>query len=207
MSMGLASMNPMPGAVTGALMIKSKPDKDLEKDGWADYYATKSFDNDDMLGMHNGKVSLRKTSDLKECQVYIINAPKVDEIYNSLLKEALDEDSEIHPDPGYIYSAFTGKYLLTDDQFNFDPLLERVYLDKLSKRLNADASNLENEYAMKTLNKHEGFYPVKREEEDSNVNFPLLDHAVVDRNVYENLLDNYLDKFMKGEGEEIVEDI
>lgn len=207
MSMGLASMNPMPGAVTGALMIKSKPDKDLEKDGWADYYATKSFDNDDMLGMHNGKVSLRKTSDLKECQVYIINAPKVDAIYNSLLKEALDEDSEIHPDPGYIYSAFTGKYLLTDDQFNFDPLLERVYLDKLSKRLNADASNLENEYAMKTLNKHEGFYPVKREEEDSNVNFPLLDHAVVDRNVYENLLDNYLDKFMKGEGEEIVEDI
>lgn len=207
MSMGLASMNPMPGAVTGALMIKSKPDKDLEKDGWADYYATKSFDNDDMLGMHNGKVSLRKTSDLKECQVYIIKANNVDEIYDKLLEEALDEDSDIHPDPGYIYSAFTGKYLLTDDQFSFDPLLERVYLDKLSKRLNADASNLENEYAMKTLNKHEGFYPIKKDEEDANVNFPLLDHVVLDREEYEDILEEYLNKFISGEGEEIVEDI
>ena len=208
MAMGLASMNPMAGAATGAIMIRQKPDKDLETDPWSNYTVTRGFDNDSMLGMDNGKLVFKKTKDLKECKIYIIKHPNTDKIFDALVEEALKENQSYKPDPGFIYSAFTGNYLLTDDQFDYDPLLERVYLDKLSKRLNADATNLENEYSQKELNKHEGYYPVKKvgDEDDASTNFPLLAHAQMDQEQLD-LLEAYFNKIMTGEGEEIVDDI
>lgn len=208
MSMGLASMNPMPGAVTGALLIRQKPDKDLEQDPWGTYGVTMGFDNNSMLSMDNGKVVVKKTKDLRECKVYKILSENVDQIFQALVEEANKEDQEYKQDPGYLYSAFTGHYLLTDDQFDYDNLLERVYLDKLSKRLNGDAANLENEYASKMLNKHDGYYPVKKvgDDDDPSPNFPLLAHTQLDDDDLEKL-DEYYNRFLSGEGEEIVQDI
>lgn len=208
MAMGLASMNPMVGGATGAIMIRQKPDKDLETDPWGSYTVTRGFDNSSMLGMDNGKVVLKKTKNLQECKVYIIKHPDVDKIFDALLQEALSENKPTRPDPGFLYSAFTGHYLLTDDQFDYDPLLERVYLDKLSKRLNADAVNLENEYSMKELNKKDGYYPVKNigDEAESTPNFPLLAHASIDPEKLK-LLEMYFNNILTGEGEEIVDDI
>ena len=208
MSMGLASMNPVVGGATGAILIRQKPDKDLENDSWGNYTVTRGFDNDSMLGMSNGKIVFKKTKDLKECMIYIIKHPNTDEIFDALVEEALKEDQSYKPDPGYIYSAFTGHYLLTDDQFDYDPLLERVYLDKLTKRLNGDAANLEHEYSMKELNKKDGYYPVKNldNEDDASPNFPLLAHKEIDTE-HLQLLDEYFERLIKGEGEEVVEDI
>lgn len=207
MAMGLASMNPMPGAVTGALLIRQKPDKDIT-DPWGSYGVTRGFDNDSMLSMDDGKIVVKKTRDIRECKVYEIKAKDVDQIFDTLLKEAENIDQKIKPDPGYLYSAFTGHYLLTDDQFDYDPLLERVYLDKINKRLNGDASNLENEYSMKALNKHDGYYPTKRigDEDDASPNFPLLAHKKYDAEDLVKLEQSYI-KFLNGEGEEVVEDI
>ena len=208
MAMGLASMNPVVGAATGALMIRQKPDKDLENDPWSQYGVTRGFDNDSMISMNNnGRLTIKKTKDLKECMVYIINAPNTDEIFDALLNEALKENSPMHNDPNYLYHAFTGHYLLTDDQLEYDPLLERVYLDKFTKRLNADATNLETEYSTKELNKKEGYYPIKKtgDEDDSSTIFPLLAHQQIDDEALDRL-DEYFDKFLNGEGEEVVED-
>lgn len=208
MAMGLASMNPVVGGATGALMIKQKPDKDLENDPWGNYTVTRGFDNHSMIGMDNGRLVIKKINDLQECKVYIIKHPDTDKIFDVLLQEALSENKPIRSDPGFLYSAFTGHYLLTDDQFEYDPLLERVYLDKLSKRLNSDATNLENEYSMKELNKNDGYYPVKSldNENDSSPNFPLLAHTQINQESLE-LLEAYFNSIISGEGEEIVDDI
>ena len=129
MAMGLASINPVVGAANGALMIRQKPDKDLENDPWAQYGVTRNFDSDSMIGMNNGRLILKKTKDLKECMVYLINASDADKIFDKLLQEAMQDKKLEIEDPGYIYSAFTGHYLLTDDQLVYQT---SVWLKKYS---------------------------------------------------------------------------
>lgn len=208
MAMGLASMNPVVGASTGAIMIKQKPDKDLETDPWSNYYVTRGFDNNSMIGIKNGKLKFRDTSDLRECMIYEIKAPNTDKIFDKLLKDALTEQKALVEDDGYIYSCFTGHFLLTEDQLDYDPLLERVYLDKFTKKLNADATNLEMEYSTKDLNKKDGYYPVKKtgDEDDSSTIFPLLAHMELSDEQLDKL-DEYFNLLLNGEGEEVVDDI
>ena len=81
-------------------------------------------------------------------------------------------------------------------------------MDKLTKRLNADATNLETEYSTKELNKKEGYYPIKKtgDEDDSSTIFPLLANTQLDDEGMDRL-DEYFNRLLKGEGEEVVEDL
>lgn len=211
MAMGLASMNPIPGGGVGALFIRQKPDKDLERDPWAQYGVTSDFDSNDRITMNHGKVVLKKNDDLRECMVYRINSDDALKIYAVLLKEAStnDEEKEVHDDLGYLYSCFTGHYLLTEDQLDYDPLLERVYLDKLSKSLRADAAVLDFEAVGRENKKESKTFETKKvdEEDDANTIFPMLaSYDIIEDEKLEKL-NEYFDLLMSGEADEIVEDI
>lgn len=210
MAMGLASMNPIPGGGVGALFIRQKPDKDLERDPWAQYGVTTDFDSNDRVTMSQGKVILKRNNDLRECMVYKINTDDAHKIYDALLKEAmLEDENKRQHDLGYLYSCFTGHYLLTEDQFDYDPLLERVYLDKLSKSLNAGATTLDFEAAGRENKKESKPFETKRlgEEDDAGTIFPMLaSYHLIGEEELEKL-NEYFDILMSGESDEIVEDI
>ena len=187
-AMALAAMNPMVGAAKGdAILINTSPDKDLSG-GWGSYVATRSIDNNSLLGIDaSGKICAKRKDDeyfggktFFNCSssIYLVQSSTVDEIWDRLINEVSlpYEERPIH-NPGYIYEVFTGHELLSPDQADYDPLLERVYLDKLSKELSADAGNLEREFNSIKMKK-DSHYPMgeKRigDEEDSSTIFPLL---------------------------------
>lgn len=206
MAMGLASMNPMPSAA-GGLFIRQKPDKDLENDPWSQYGVARDFDSNQRITMNNGKVVIKDNKDLRECMVYKINSPFVDKVFYELVQEANDENKEVHQDIGYLYECFTNHILLTDDQIDYDPLLERVYLDKLSKQLNAGSVALDMEAAGREKKESKTF-ETKRigDEDEANTFFPMLAaYMIKDEDL--SKLNEYFDNFITGEGEEIVEDL
>ena len=192
-AMALAAINPMVGAAKGdAILINTSPDKDLSG-GWGSYVATRSIDNNSLLGIDAcGKICTKRKDDeyfggktFFNCSsnIYLVQSGIVDEIWDKLINEvSLPYDERPIHNPGYIYEAFTGHELLSPDQADYDPLLERVYLDKLSKELSADAGNLEREFNSIKMKK-DAHYPMgeKRigDEEDSSTIFPLLSSAEI----------------------------
>lgn len=181
-AMGLASMNPVPGinktpeSKRGAIFINSV-DKDLTS-GWGSYSVTRDFDNKKRITLNNeGKLIVKNNDDLmnEKSNIYIIKSDNCDEVFDSLLEE-LDlhiQERPIHT-MSYIYEAFTGHTLYTMDQIDYDPLLEKVYLDKMTKYLNGSISDIG------TTEKKDSRYPIERayngdyDQEDANVNFPIL---------------------------------
>ena len=151
-AMGLAGMNPVCGISSnhGSLMVNvMNHDKDLET-GWGDYKAvTRSLDpNDNLYGIDpNGRVIAKHKFDVMDqkdiVEVFNIKTPNVDTIMESIEREAsLPYDRRPVHSQSYIYEAFTGKKLLSEDQYTYDPLLERVELDKWSKILSGEADNM-----------------------------------------------------------------
>lgn len=184
MAMGLASMNPVVGSgrpQTGGLLMKV--DKDIENDGWGDYFVTRHIDSDSYLGIdRNGKVNYKKSKLIESSNVYIIRNENTDDIFNTLLEEVSlpYQERQMHGS-NYIYEAFTGNKVYMEDQADYDVLLERLYLDKLSKSLSAEADNLKNEFNREKYKKgiH---YPLEEkpnytqdwDQPDAGVKFPLL---------------------------------
>ena len=195
MAMGLASINPMVGANSSpqGLMIKTKEDNDLSNYNVVNYYKDKK-----MIGLDkSGKVSMKETWDImdEEVQVYYILNDNYNEIYKKLQEEALLEYKQrpIH-ESDYIYKLFTGNRIYTEDQPDYEPLLEKVYLDKLSKQL----SNSSAVDSLSTKVKKDSHMPLGEkpfsmvgDEEDGDVRFPLLAGATLkelDKNIM-NLLE------------------
>ena len=219
MAMGLATMNAMPGARNGALMIQNNYNNDRDlKDGWSSYSVTPGYDYQDRITLDDkGKLVRRKNNTLDEVKVYSINTINVDEVLNSLIEEVnlKYEDRPTH-EREYLYEVFTNNKLLTEDQLDYDPLLERVYLDRVSKQLNGAVENIETEVnhdLTTTKNTKDSHYPLEEkprstpDEDDASVNFPLLAGKELNRDEFTRLFtENSLEDIISGKGESVVED-
>ena len=190
-AMALAAMNPMVGAAKGdAIIMNTSPDKDLSG-GWGSYVATRSIDNNSILGIDaRGKICAKRKDDeyfggktFFDCSsnIYLVRSGPINEVWDKLIQEVSlpYEERPIHK-PSYLYEVFTGHELLSPDQADYDPLLERVYLDKLSKELSSDAGNIEREFNSIKYKK-DSHYPMEEkrigDESDSSTVFPLLSSA------------------------------
>jgi len=215
MAIGLASMNPIPGPQLGVVMVHDKPmDKDLTQ-GYSDYNVMRDFQSDEMLSLDKkGKIVSRKSRELDEhsVAVYLVNEIQADAVYDALLNESkLDYiDRPIH-DPTFIYEVFTGHHLLCEDQADYDPLLERVYLDKLTKKVNGIVDGFDSEArSIMVKGKTDGHYPLEERpngatEEDSSVKFPMLAHATMFEGIDMNKAEAIFESILTGKGEEVVE--
>ena len=215
MAIGLASMNPMPGPQLGVVMVHDKlMDKDLTQ-GYSNYNVLRDFQSDEMLSLDkNGKVVSRKSKELDEhaVAVYLVREVQADAVYDSLLRETEIDyvDRPIH-DRMFIYEVFTGHRLLCEDQADYDPLLERVYLDKLTKKVNGIVDGFDSEVkSIMAKGKTDGHYPLEERpngatEEDSSVKFPMLAHATVFDDIDMDKAEAILESILTGKGEEVVE--
>ena len=133
MAMGLASMNPIPGAAKqqpthGVLLIRPE-DEDKPK-----YGVTGDFNSSKYIALDSrNKPQIRDIKELDECnvEVFIIKDPTADSIFNALVERAQDITSE--PLSGNLYEVFTNHTEYTEDQYKYDTLLEKVYMDKTEK--------------------------------------------------------------------------
>ena len=215
MSIGLASMNPMPGPQLGVVMVHDKPmDKDLTQ-GYSNYNVMRDFQSDEMLSLDkNGKVISRKSKELDEhaVAVYVVNEIQADAVYEALLQESKIDyvDRPIH-EQTFIYEVFTGHRLLCEDQADYDPLLERVYLDKLTKKVIGIVDGFDSEArSIMVKGKTDGHYPLEERpegatEEDSSVKFPMLAHATVFDGISLEKAESIFESILTGKGEEVVE--
>lgn len=214
MAIGLASMNPMPGPGLGVVMVKDEPaDKDLAQ-GYSNYNVLHSFDDEEMLSLDKkGKVVSRKAKELDEHSVvvYLVRSLGADQVYDALLREAeLDYDERPIHRPSFIYEVFTGNQLLCEDQAQYDPLLERVYLDKLTKRLNGIVDGFDSEAkGVLAPGKTDAHYPLEERpngatEEDGSVRFPMLAQASAFTDDDVEKAEAIFESLVTGRGEEVV---
>jgi len=201
MAMGLASMNAMPGARIGVVMVQDKPDKDLTQ-GWGSYSVTSDFDSDHVLGIDpNGKLATRKSKELNEhsVAVYQVRNLAANLIMAKLLREAqMDYDQRPVHNPSYIYEVFTGNKVLCEDQADYDPLLERVYLDKISKKMNGIVDSFDGDISTIFKGRIDAHYPLEERpygassEEDGSVKFPMLASSIPDIEEMESVLESIM---------------
>ena len=213
MAMGLASMNPMVGPNAnnnGVLLFKQKDDKDVT-DGWSSYGATRSFDNEDYISIDkNGKPGIRKMKDLDESNVviYSVNTEDADTIMDRLVNEATKPYYDRIILPYNLYEEFTRHVQYVEDQPDYDTLLERVYLDKLTKTMTGIARQVDVHSNRMVDGSTEGYYSLggkqyaTPEEDDSSVQFPVLASAMPTVEEAEARFNSILN----GEDETIVDD-
>lgn len=203
MAMALASMNPMVGSAgtkpqIGGMLLSV--DKDLKNDGWGSYYVTRGFDSSSFLGIDkNGKLNYKKDKEINECSIdsiYLIKTEDVDEVFDNLLEEAeLPYQERPIRNLAYIYEAFTKNHLYTKDQVDQDVLLEKVYLDKLSKIISGEVDNLKNEFKHSKKDVH---YPLEEkpnytqdwDQPDAGIKFPMLAAANIVEKELQAILEN-----------------
>lgn len=145
-AIGLASMNPVPGNASnnrGVILVNSIEDKDLKNNNtWGNCRIMRDMTNKYGIEVNNdGKLDLIENSDLenKYISVYIVKSPFSEKVFNEVLSE-IDlhiQERPIHS-KSYLYEIFTGHPLYTPDQFDYEPLLEKIDLDKLSKQLSSE---------------------------------------------------------------------
>ena len=153
-AMALAAMTPvcgMQGPHSGSFIVNvSSRDKDLGENPKRFTGIANSLDMDDNLyGIDNvGRVYAAKKYDIMEkediVEAYRINTEDADRITYQLIQEAelLYDERPIHQESS-LYEIYTKKELLTADQYDYDLLLEKVELDKMSSAIQGVAdSNL-----------------------------------------------------------------
>lgn len=170
-AMALAGMNPvvgMAGPHHGSFIVNvTNHDKDLGDDGKLMTGLSKSLDMDDNLyGIDdNGKFFAKKKYTVMErkdiVEAYGITK-NCDDIYK-LIEEELRIPYENRPVHGqnYVYELVTGHDLLTEDQMQYDTLLEKIDLEKMSNALGGvTQGNLEGAPGLKSKgNKQAGYIP------------------------------------------------
>ena len=214
-AMGLASFTTVVGpSKPDGLMIQNQVDKDL-KYNRISFSRTIDKDSKRLEIDDNGKVDLKDNSDLEESFQSIYQMKTVDEDkVNELIKEASlpYEERPVH-DKNYIYELLTNHKLLTEDQLDYDPLLEKVYLDKISKTLQNDIGTLKGDiYSIENKEKKDGFYTPDTthpyngdyDEEDASVKFPMLENTESDYiNHIKNNISSRINQILGEEDEEI----
>lgn len=196
-AMGLASMNPMVGMNNQRAMISNNiKDKDLT-DGWGSYGLITDINSKEKLTLNgDGKLIKSKFESINE-DLYYLNID-IDDKYQKLLEELNlpIEERPVH-DKTFLYEFLTEHKLYTQDQLEYDNLLEKVYLDKLSKQMSAAANNTGGD------TRKDSHYPLEEkptignfDQEDEGVHFPLLSHA--------ELLDQLEESIMKIRGDDYI---
>lgn len=149
-AMGLASMNPMvgPNNNSGSYLVNTmSKDKDLN-DGWSPYYITKTMDK--FIGVDkNKKLNVRNKNELMNTvvEIYKITTDDNDDKYMKLIEE-LEKPYNRRYDlkEDFLYEFYTDNELITPDQLRYDPLLEKVELDKISKVVSGEADNIKQQF-------------------------------------------------------------
>ena len=152
-SMGLASMNPMVGMQgphQGSFIVNvTNFDKDLGDNPKRFTAVARSLDMDDNLyGLdRTGRFYAARKYDVMERQdvveAYEILTPNADSITSKIIREA-DLPYEQRPQHKNIYELYTGKELFCEDQIQYDPLFEKVELEKMSAGLQAVSDSFMN---------------------------------------------------------------
>lgn len=149
-AMGLASMNPMvgPNNNSGSYLVNTmSKDKDLG-DGWSPYYITKTMDK--FIGVDkNKKLNIRNKNELMNTvvEIYKITTDDNDNKYMRLIEELEKPYNRRHSlKEDFLYEFYTDNELITPDQLRYDPLLEKVELDKISKVVSGEADNIKQQF-------------------------------------------------------------
>lgn len=213
MAMGLATMNAIPGAARNSVvMVQSKPDKDLvdDREAWKKSYGiTNSFDAKDYIKLdEDGYPEIRSLREIDDTMVnvYIVNNHMANDILNSLVEQATGAKPKIQYDS--LYEAITGNTLLSEDQAEYEPMLEKVYLDKISKHIQgieAEAEIQNSRCLTHSPGSTEGHYPLEERpdgamsvEGDGSVKWPMLASVNIED------ADRFLESLLTGKGETIV---
>ena len=143
MAMGLASMNPIPGAVKQSVVLIKPQQQDEDK---PKYGVTNDYTSNNYIALDSdNKPQIRSMKELDESMVdvYIVKEENASDIFYKLAEMAT------HPNlnkalEGNLYEVFTNHTQYVEDQPNYDPLLERVYMDKLEKTFEGIEKEVDN---------------------------------------------------------------
>ena len=147
-AMALASMNPVVGVTpTNSYMIKTDMiDKDLDGTRTRRFTGvTQTLDTDDdmySLDREGKTYSLPKSCLIgKNLEIYRVISPGADQVTEALIREAHLPYEKRPKHSCTLYEMYTNKELLTEDQIQFDPIFEKVELEKMSNALNGVTVN------------------------------------------------------------------
>ena len=202
MAMALASMNSMVGTSTnnGSYFINVlNHDKDLKDDKtslWGKNYVSNTLDMDDnMIGVDDkGKVkAFKKKEVMNENSELLIYTIKGENIFNLLVEQVLsilyDERDIVGED--FISECVLGHKLLDSNQLDYEPILEKVELEKFSAVISGEADNMKAQFTgLKQTKKNSKYTPDSFPQGTEDMNkIPILNSAdVIQRN---NILKNY----------------
>lgn len=169
--MGLAGINPVIGTnngifITNYLSKTSFTDPDLRNFDFSNLGICRTIDKDDKmirLDKH-GKLVVNKQKEIlndSRIKLYKICTENCEEILSNLIEEIKIpyKDRPVH-NLSFLYEVFTGNILYSQDQLDIEPLLEKIELEKISKILNGEAENIENQYLkIKGLKKESNYFP------------------------------------------------
>lgn len=169
--MGLAGINPVIGTnngifITNYLSKTSFTDPDLRNFDFSNLGICRTIDKDDKmirLDKH-GKLVVNKQKEIlndSRIKLYKICTENCEEILSNLIEEIKIPYKErpVH-NLSFLYEVFTGNILYSQDQLDIEPLLEKIELEKISKILNGEAENIENQYLkIKGLKKESNYFP------------------------------------------------
>jgi hypothetical protein len=205
MAMGLASMNPIPGATKqpthGVVLIRPE-DEDKPK-----YGVTSDFNANKYIALDSGnKPQIRDIKELDECgvEVFIIKDPASDAIFNKLVEMASDPTLN-RPLEGNLYEVFSNHTQYTEDQYRYDPLLEKVYMDKIEKTFEGIQKEVDSiKQHDRTMTSHKlNLDPMTTDKGDldgEGLCFPILASADLEK------IDSEYEAILRGERDSIVED-
>lgn len=158
-AMGLAGFNPMVGSANGKNMIINSisNDKDISG-GWGNYSISDNLTKhrNSLIIDKNGKLNIAENGDYyknSKISAYVITDEACNERINEILKElTLDYDQRPVHDQKYLYEAVTNHKLVTKDQSDYDPSLEKIDLNKASRII----SNGSNGISFENFNNKDG---------------------------------------------------
>lgn len=160
MAIGLASMNPVVGmnnSPKAFIMNNMFQDKDLGN-GWGKYYLTNTLDldNSKIIGIDkNNRMNIRDKKDLSNniVEYYEFND---DEFFNKCLNEIMMEyDKRPFRNDLYFLEYFN---CFNESDIQYQPLLEKIELDKFSKIISSDADNIKAQFTGLKSTKKDGSY-------------------------------------------------
>ena len=213
MAMALASMNPMVGTSTnnGSYFINVlNHDKDLSDNKnslWGKSYISNTLDTDDnMIGIDKNKklTTVKKKDIIDENSRLLIYTIKGENIFD-LLKE---EVSKPYEDREVLYEQFIEEYvlgheLISSNQLDFEPVLEKVELDKFSAVISGEADNMKAQFTgLKQTKKKSDYTPDSFPQGTDEINkIPILCSSdVLKRNSILKQYPNYITIYEDAKG-------
>ena len=147
MAIGLASMNPVVGTSnsSGYIINNMYQDRDLTS-GWGKYYLTNTLDMDNskIIGIdRNNRMNLRDKKSLYKSMIEYYEIKDKD-FFNICLEEVIKPyNQRPYRDDLYFLEYFN---CFNETDIKYQPLLEKIELDKFSKIISSDADNIKAQF-------------------------------------------------------------